>query len=102
MLRRSSVQGRQVTKIAVITVEGIIDGELAKDVYQQLKKARQDKRVKGVIIRVDSPGGLISASDQIYKEILKFRQERASRLWHLCRTLPLRAAITHLLRATKS
>jgi len=56
-------------------VEGIIYGESAKDVYSQLEKARHDKRVKGVIIRVDSPGGLISASDQIYKEILKYRQE---------------------------
>ncbi|MCX5639069.1 MAG: signal peptide peptidase SppA [Planctomycetota bacterium] len=68
-------EGPARAKIAVITVEGIIYGESAKDVYSQLEKARHDKRVKGVIIRVDSPGGLISASDQIYKEILKYRQE---------------------------
>jgi protease-4 len=67
-------EGPASAKIAVITVEGIIYGELAKDVYQQLEKARQDRHVKGLIIRVDSPGGLISASDQIYKEILKYRQ----------------------------
>jgi len=69
-------EGPASAKIAVITVEGIIYGELAKDVYQQLEKARQDRHIKGVIIRVDSPGGLISASDQIYKEILKYRQEK--------------------------
>jgi protease-4 len=69
-------EGPASAKIAVITVEGIIYGELAKDVYQQLEKARQDRHVKGVIIRVDSPGGLISSSDQIYKEILKYRQEK--------------------------
>jgi len=68
-------EGPASAKIAVITVEGIIYGELAKDVYQQLEKARQDRHIKGVIIRVDSPGGLISASDQIYKEIRKYRQE---------------------------
>ncbi len=62
-------------KIAVIRIEGIIYGQQARDVCTQLKQARQDKRVKGLIIRVNSPGGTISASDQIYKEIRKYRQE---------------------------
>lgn len=68
-------KGPPRTKIAVITVEGIINSERAKDVYRQLKQARQDRHVKGLIVRVNSPGGTISGSDQIYNEILKFRQE---------------------------
>jgi len=44
-------------------------------VYRQLKAARRDKHVKGVIIQVNSPGGTISGSDQIHKEILKYREE---------------------------
>lgn len=68
-------KGPRKNKIAVISVEGIIYGEQAKDVYRQLNAARQDKRVKGLIVRVNSPGGTISGSDQIYKEILKYRQE---------------------------
>ena len=68
-------EGPASAKIAVITVEGVIYGESAQDVYKQIEKARKDRHVKGMIIRVDSPGGLISASDQIYKEILKYRQE---------------------------
>jgi protease-4 len=67
--------GPRTTKIAVIALQGVIDGEKAQDVYRQLKSARQDKRVKGLIVRVDSPGGMISASDQIYNEILKYRHE---------------------------
>ena len=67
--------GPRTTKIAVITVKGIIDGEKAQDIYSQLKSAGEDKRVKGVIIRVTSPGGTISASDQIYNEILKYRRK---------------------------
>jgi protease-4 len=59
----------------MVTVQGIIHGELANDVYQQLKAARQDRRVKGVIVRVNSPGGTISASDQIYQQIRKFQEE---------------------------
>lgn len=68
-------KGPASTKIAVITVEGIIYGESAKDVSGQLKAARRDNRVKGLIVRVNSPGGTISGSDQIYKEILKYRDE---------------------------
>jgi protease-4 len=68
-------EGPTTAKIAVITVEGVIYGESAKDVYKQIERARKDRHVKGMIVRVDSPGGLISASDQIHKEILKYRQE---------------------------
>ncbi len=68
-------EGPARTKIAMITVQGVIYGEVASDVYRQLKAARRDKHVKGVIVRVNSPGGTISASDRIYKEISKFREE---------------------------
>jgi len=37
--------GPRTTKIAVITVQGIINGEQAQDVYRRLKLARKDKRV---------------------------------------------------------
>ena len=68
-------EGPARNKIAIITVQGIIHGSVAGDVYKQLNAARKDKRVKGVIVRVNSPGGTISASDQIYTEICKFREE---------------------------
>ena len=68
-------EGPARNKIAMITVQGVIYDEVADDVYRQLKAARRDKHVKGVIVRVSSPGGTISASDQIYKEICKFREE---------------------------
>jgi len=68
-------EGPARTKIAIISVEGLIYGEQAKSVYRQLKAARQDKHVKGVIVRVNSPGGTISASDQIYMAISEFRKE---------------------------
>jgi len=67
-------EGPARTKIAMISVEGLIYGNVSSDVYRQLKAARRDKHVKGVIVRVNSPGGTISASDQIYKEISKFRE----------------------------
>jgi len=67
--------GPRTTKIAVIKVQGLIDDERAGNVYRQLKRARGDKHMKGLIIQVNSPGGTISASDHIYNEILKYRRE---------------------------
>jgi protease-4 len=67
--------GPRMTKIAVITVQGVIDSEQAQDVYAQIKSAQQDNRIKGLILRVNSPGGTISGSDQICNEIRKYRQK---------------------------
>ena len=68
-------KGPQSTKIAVIKVQGLIDDRQRRDVYRQLERARQDKRVKGLIIRVYSPGGTIAGSDQIYNEIVKYKDK---------------------------
>ncbi len=68
-------KGPRTTKIAVLSVQGVIADELSGDVYKQLKAAREDNSVKGVIIRVESPGGMVSASDQIHNEILKYRRQ---------------------------
>lgn len=68
-------EGPARTKIVVIALEGIIYGDSADELCRQLKEARQDSRVKAVILRVSSPGGLISSSDQIYEEILKYREQ---------------------------
>jgi protease-4 len=68
-------EGPDETKIAVVSIEGVIYDEQADNVYRQLKTARNDEQVKAVIIKIDSPGGTISASDRIHQEILKFREQ---------------------------
>jgi protease-4 len=67
--------GPKTTKIAVISVNGIIDDARSSDVYEQIKTAKSDSRVKGLIVRINSPGGMVSSSDQIYNEISKYRRE---------------------------
>jgi Clp protease len=91
--------GPRNAKIAIVSIDGIIDEKQAQEVYWQLKEARQDKNVKGVIIRVDSPGGTISGSDQIHNEITA--PIPISRRSPLCRVSPLRAATILRLPATK-
>ena len=72
-------EGPSSSKIAVISIAGIIDEQQARNVFWQLKEARNDRNVKGLIIRINSPGGTLSGSDQIYNEILKYRSATASR-----------------------
>jgi protease-4 len=68
-------------KIAVIQVDGIITSHEADpagnnmvDVIKaQLDRAKEDSRVKAVILKVDSPGGEVMASDQINKLFAKFQ-----------------------------
>jgi protease-4 len=70
-------------KIAVVRVDGVItssplDGGsfgLVEVIRAQLKRAKNDSRVKAVLLRVDSPGGEVLASDEIYRAILNFQRE---------------------------
>jgi len=68
-------KGSLGNKIAVIRLEGIINGSLSEDVREQITTAAKDKSVKAVIIRTITPGGTVAASDQIHHEITKFRAE---------------------------
>ncbi len=69
------VKGDVSKKIVVIRLEGVIDSKMSKDVIEQIKAAGKDKRVKALIVRTISPGGGVSASDQIHHEISKFREK---------------------------
>jgi protease-4 len=67
-------------KIAVVPVEGIITSEptdgsgfsMVSIIKEQLKLAGADRDVKAVILKVDSPGGEVLASDEIANAIRKF------------------------------
>ncbi|MEJ5286558.1 MAG: Signal peptide peptidase SppA (protease 4) [Candidatus Kapaibacterium sp.] len=51
------------------------DVEIDPDSFiKNLKKARDDKKVKAIIIRIDSPGGSVIASDEIWNEIEKTKK----------------------------
>ncbi len=67
------ISGPHTNKIAVIKVFGLIESQMADKVVKQIQHASKDTNVKAVILSVDSPGGTISGSDQIYNEILKLR-----------------------------
>lgn len=44
------------------------------DFVKYLKSARENDKIKAIILRIDSPGGSVFGSDEIYQEILKTRE----------------------------
>jgi len=63
---------RAQNRIGVIDVTGIISG--SQHIVNQVKKFRQDKRIRGIVLRIDSPGGSVGPSQEIYDEVLKARE----------------------------
>jgi protease-4 len=69
-------------KIAVIDVDGIITGQaldpggfsLVDIVRAELKRAEEDHRVRAVILKIDSPGGEVLASDELNRAIVEFQK----------------------------
>lgn len=67
-------------RIAVIPVEGVIDDSMAKLVNRHLKQYGDDSRVKAILLRVDSPGGGVSASQEIYREVKRVKEEKKKKV----------------------
>lgn len=75
--------GRSDNRIAVIYAEGdIVDGKGdrtqvgGETLSATLADARRDERVKGVVLRVNSPGGSVLASEVIWHEMSLLQQEK--------------------------
>ncbi len=88
-LAEKTIEGEGSAKVLLMSVTGVLSDEPTKRAFglveeestlarvqAELKKAADDERVKAVVLRIDSPGGGVTASDEIYTEILRFKRER--------------------------
>lgn len=60
--------------LAIIPIEGEIDDRMAEFVHSAVDEVINSSKFAGVILRVDSPGGGVSASDQIWHEIDRLKK----------------------------
>lgn len=60
-------------KIAIVKAEGALIEGLDKHILNQIEQAAKDDEVKAIVLRVDSPGGTIGASEDIHLELLRLR-----------------------------
>ncbi|HID79376.1 MAG TPA: S49 family peptidase, partial [Aquificales bacterium] len=60
-------------KVALIRVEGVIT--TADEILRRLKKVEEDKTIKALVLRVNSPGGAVGSAQEIYRELIRIRDE---------------------------
>jgi len=88
-LDETVVSGEGKDKILLMDVSGVISSKekrgmlpfqkevsIVSRVREELKKAANDERIKGLVIKINSPGGMVTASDIINREINKFKEEK--------------------------
>jgi protease-4 len=77
--------GRAVPdRIALITMRGLISSSIpgnvsdsmVEDMRLALQQARDDNHVKAIVLEIDSPGGEVTAADQIYNAVTKARARK--------------------------
>src|SRR5438874_9179099 len=75
LLHERFLSGSQTAmdKIAVVRIEGtILEGQIGY-ALKQIEQAADDPAVKAVVVRIDSPGGSISASDDLHQQLTYLR-----------------------------
>jgi protease-4 len=58
-------------RVAIVDVIGVI--ESSENIVRQIRKYEDDNSVKALVLRIDSPGGGVAASQEIYDQLLKFK-----------------------------
>ncbi len=96
-----------LSKIAIIDIDGVLlnsrempllgsgENKMAL-LIEKLRKAAADPCVKAVVLRINSPGGSVTASDIIYKEVLKVRNGDP------CRGIPGKPVVASMLDVAAS
>jgi protease IV len=89
-LQEETVEGQGDAKILMMDVTGFISDEsptgvltlgtpparvpMLVRVREELKKAQKDAKVRALVVRINSPGGTVTASDIIFRELEEFRK----------------------------
>ena len=90
-LKEQTLQGAGTDKLLLIPLKGFISDErqqsflrsepsVVQEVVSHLRKAEQDPGVKAVVLKIDSPGGTVTASDILYNEIRSYKERTGARI----------------------
>ncbi|QPJ65833.1 MAG: signal peptide peptidase SppA [Candidatus Nitrohelix vancouverensis] len=88
-LEEVTLEGEGDEKILLLEIEGVIgnkakrsltgfsiDVGMVEKVREILKQASEDDAIRGLLVRINSPGGTVTSSDIIFHELQRFKQER--------------------------
>jgi protease-4 len=69
------IEGESSQKVVVVPIKGAIMDEASTRLDRFFKQIDADKDVKAVVLEIDSPGGSVSASDEMYHRIERFKSD---------------------------
>jgi protease IV len=90
-LKETTLQGSGEDKILVISINGIISDQpkdhllrtqpsMVQDVVARLQRAEKDAHIKALLLKVDSPGGTVTASDILYHELSQYKKHTGAKI----------------------
>ncbi len=90
-LKEVTLEGSGDEKILVLSIRGTISDRpkekllrtypsMVQEVISQLKRAEKDPQIKAVLMKVNSPGGTVTASDILYHEIRSYKERSGVKL----------------------
>jgi len=71
--RHYSGQKSSKDKIAIVTIDGVLMEGMVGFAIKQVEQAAADEHVKAVVLRINSPGGSIGASDDLHRRLCLLR-----------------------------
>jgi len=89
-LREFTVSGTGTQKVLMIPVTGVLSDKsrgtivdkpsMLQEVVSQLQLAEKDKEIKAIVLKINSPGGSVTASDILYHEIAAFKKRSGAKV----------------------
>jgi len=87
-LEETTVEGRGRAKVLLIDISNVITDTPSKRAFglveeestierveSELKRADDDRRIKAIVLRINSPGGGVTASDVLYSDLVRFKRK---------------------------
>lgn len=90
-LKETVLEGDAQERVLLVPIRGVIMSGpaesplgdhfgIVQETVAQLDKAAEDKRIKAVVLVINSPGGSVVASENIYREILRYRKKSGAKV----------------------
>jgi protease-4 len=92
-LQERVLEGEGTAKILLVDISAVIsekekskglglvtEDSLVARIKEELQKAEKDESVKGIVVKINSPGGTVSATDTIYHELMEFKKRTGTRI----------------------
>jgi len=92
-LEEQVLEGEGTAKILLMDISAVIsekekskalglgtEPSLVARIKEELQKAEKDASVKGIVVKINSPGGTVTATDTIYHEVMEFKRRTGTRI----------------------